>query len=98
MGPDEWSEDLHMFCIEIHIVQEELRRDEPVESFGGISEAPPGDDVGLRQGSLDALAQEVGNTFGYDFLLDDNTKAHLTRRYAQVLRDGLSLTCRSCDL
>jgi hypothetical protein len=74
-GPDEWSEGLHMFRIEIHIVQEEFRRDEPVESVGGIFEAPPGDDVGLRQGSVDALAQEVGTTFGDDSLPDDNAKA-----------------------
>jgi hypothetical protein len=75
MGPDERSEDLHMYCVGIHIVHVELRRDEPVESVRAISEVSPGDDVGLRRGSLDALAQDVGATFGDDFLPDGNAKA-----------------------
>ena len=55
MGTEEWSEDLHMFCSELHLVQEELREDEPKESAGGISEPAPDDDVGLREGSLDLM-------------------------------------------
>ena len=31
MGTEEWAEDLHMFCSELHLVQEELRQDEPKE-------------------------------------------------------------------
>ena len=31
----EWAEDLHMFCSELHVVQEQLRQDEPTETAGG---------------------------------------------------------------
>ena len=41
MAVEEWAADLHMFCSELHVVQDEPRRDggsETVESAGGVSE------------------------------------------------------------
>ena len=35
-----------------------------MESAGGISEALPDDDVGLRQGAVDAMAEDVTQAFG----------------------------------
>ena len=60
---DEWPEDLHLLCSEINLIQEELSSDAPIETAGGVSAASPDDDVGLRLGSLDAMASEIAKTF-----------------------------------
>ena len=59
MDTKEWTEDLHVFCSEFHVVQKQLRRDEPTETAGGITEAVPDDDVGLRQGTLESMHNQV---------------------------------------
>ena len=67
MAVEEWAADLHMFCSELHVVQDELLRDggsETMESAGGISEGKPDDDVGLRQNTLETMAGEVAAGFG----------------------------------
>ena len=38
MDQREWAEDLHMFCSELHLVQEQLRQEEPTETAGGVTE------------------------------------------------------------
>ena len=43
----------------IHVVQLQFRRDEPTETAGGITEAVPDDDVGLRQGTLESMHNQV---------------------------------------
>ena len=74
---DEWTEDLHMLCSELHVIQAELKIDEPTETAGGITEQPPDDDVGLRQGALDSLAKEVANVF-------DGSPAEARCKYPRV--------------
>ena len=56
--------DLHLLCTEIHLIQEELSCDAPIETAGGVSSALPDDDVGLRLGSLEKMADESARTFG----------------------------------
>ena len=64
MDTQEWHEDLHIFCCELHVVQEQLRQDQPLESAGGITEAVPDDDVGLRQNALESMTKHAGERFG----------------------------------
>jgi hypothetical protein len=64
MDTQEWPEDLHIFCCELHVVQEQLRQDQPLESAGGITEAVPDDDVGLRQSTLESMTKHAGERFG----------------------------------
>ena len=44
---------------ELAAVREEMSSDQPLISAGALSADDPGDDVGLRQGALDAMAQTV---------------------------------------
>ena len=37
--------------------------DAPVHTVGGVSSVSPDDDVGLRQNSLDAMANDIDNNF-----------------------------------
>jgi hypothetical protein len=76
MNVDEWPEALHMLRSELHVVQEELRGEETVESAGGISEAVPGDDVGLRQGTVDAIAKDVAEVFGQSLTAEGADNVH----------------------
>ena len=55
----DWSVDLQLLCMELNLVQVELRADEPLESAGGISTSVPGDDVELRENTLDVMAAAV---------------------------------------
>ena len=63
LAVDEWPDDLHLLCAEVNLIQEELSQDAPVQTVGGVSAAQPDDDIGLRQGSLDAMADEIAKTF-----------------------------------
>ena len=59
LAVDEWPDDLHLLCAEVNLIQEEFARDAPVETAGGVSAALPDDDVGLRHGALESMADEV---------------------------------------
>jgi hypothetical protein len=61
---------------ELHVVAEELRGEKTVESAGGISEAVPGDDVGLRQGTVDAIAKDVAEVFGQSLTAERADNVH----------------------
>ena len=59
-----------MFCTELHVVQEQLRQDEPTGTARGITEVGADDDVGLSQGTLDAMHEQVAEVFGDSAVAD----------------------------
>jgi hypothetical protein len=59
MPPTEWSDELLVLYSELHTVRGLVSADEPTVLLGGVSAAPPGEDVGQREDILEAMAAAV---------------------------------------
>ena len=59
MPPTEWSDELLVLYSELHTVRGIVSADEPTVLLGGVSAAPPGEDVGQREDILEAMAAAV---------------------------------------
>jgi len=64
MPQTDWSEDLVVLYSELHTVRALLSADEPEVFLGGITAAPPGEDVGHREEILETMAAAVGRVRG----------------------------------
>ena len=61
MPQTEWGDELLLLYSELHTVRLLLNVEEPPVLFGGFSAVPPGEDVGLREETLEAMAAAVEN-------------------------------------
>ena len=61
MPQTEWSDELLLLYSELHTVRLLVNAEEPAVFLGGFSAAPPGEDVGQREETLEAMAAAAEN-------------------------------------